>query len=80
MPIIEFLTIVIAVLTAVKASQLGIKRSSSNSILAGVCWGIAQHFNWPVMAVRIIVFAAAAIGGAGAIAYIVLALILPEEN
>lgn len=32
------------------------------------------------MAVRIIVFAAAAIGGAGAIAYIVLALILPEEN
>ena len=55
-------------------------RSRNNRMIAGVCAGFAQHYGWDLNLVRIltalcIVFS----GGAGAIAYIIAWVIIPEE-
>jgi phage shock protein C len=80
MPIFEFLVIVIAVLSAVKAKNMGIKRINNSDFMAGVCGGIAKHFDWPIVAVRILALASCALAGAGAAFYIIFALILPAEG
>ena len=54
-------------------------RSNSNCMLAGVCGGIGEYFNIDPTLVRLgwVVFSAF---GAGVLAYIVAAIIIPKDN
>jgi phage shock protein PspC (stress-responsive transcriptional regulator) len=60
----------------------GIKRSRNNSIIAGVCGGIAEHFGWSVTATRVVYVLASVLSAAfpGIIVYLVLWLVLPRED
>ena len=55
-------------------------RSSSNKMIGGVCAGIANYFGWDVSIVRV-VYTLASIFTAfsGAIVYIILWIIIPEN-
>ena len=54
-------------------------RSDENKMLAGVCGGIAEYFNIDVNIVRICAVLIGCAGGAGVIAYIAAAMLLPER-
>ena len=53
-------------------------RSSTNKTIAGVCGGIAQYLNIDPTIVRVI-WALVCLSGAGLLAYLICALIIPEE-
>lgn len=53
-------------------------RSTSNKIIAGVCAGLAEYINIDPTVVRLI-WALVGLSGAGLIAYLVCALIVPEK-
>jgi len=53
-------------------------RSTSNKIIAGVCAGLAEYINIDPTIVRVI-WALVGLSGAGLIAYLVCALIIPEK-
>jgi phage shock protein C len=55
---------------------------SSNRVIAGVCGGLAEWLGWDIALVRLLylllsIFSA---GFPGVLAYIILWIILPEEN
>mgnify|MGYP002513521742 CR=1 FL=1 len=54
-------------------------RSRSDKKLAGVCGGLAKYLNMDVTVVRLIWALVTVFAGAGLIAYIVCALVIPEE-
>ena len=54
-------------------------RSSYNKMLAGVCGGIGEYFGIDPTIIRII-WVILAFSGVGILAYIVAAIIIPEEN
>ena len=54
-------------------------RSKSNRMIAGVCAGVAEYLNIDPTVIRVI-WALIALGGAGILAYIVCALIIPEKT
>lgn len=54
-------------------------RSRTDKKLCGVCGGLAKYFNMDVTIVRLIAVLLALFVGGGLIAYIVAALIMPEE-
>ncbi len=56
-----------------------LKKSSNDSMLLGVCGGIAEYLGWDTTLVRI-VFVLAAIFGFGSFAlfYLILAVIMPR--
>ena len=54
-------------------------RSRNDSVIAGVCGGIAERFGWDVTLIRIIAIVLALSGGAAIIAYIVAMVIVPKE-
>lgn len=60
-------------------------RSDSESILFGICGGLARHFGWNPMLVRAIVaIAAVSVPGISTLGvivmYIALGLLIPSEN
>ena len=58
-----------------------IYRSTKNRVIAGVCGGIAEYFNLDPTLVRLIVaLLTLASVGTGIVAYIVAALIMPDES
>jgi phage shock protein C len=60
----------------------GIKRSRSNSMIGGVCAGIAQHFGWSVTGTRVAYVLLSIFSAAfpGIIVYLILWLVLPLED
>lgn len=54
-------------------------RSSTDKKIAGVCGGIGEYFGWDPNMVRLIWAIVCCFAGAGVLAYIVAALLLPEE-
>ena len=54
-------------------------KSSTDKKIAGVCGGIAEYFNIDVNLVRICAVLIGFAGGAGVIAYIAAAMLLPEK-
>ena len=60
----------------------GIKRSRSDSMIGGVCAGIAQHFGWSVTATRVAYVLLSIFSAAfpGIIVYLILWLVLPLED
>mgnify|MGYP000960676307 CR=1 FL=1 len=58
-----------------------LKRSSTNKVIAGVCGGVGEYFNIDPVVVRIVwVLLAFMPGGPGFLAYLICALIIPEDD
>ncbi len=55
-------------------------RSRSDRKIAGVCGGIAEHFDIDPVLVRVIAVILLLCGSAGLLAYIVLWILVPEEG
>ncbi len=55
-------------------------RSRTNRQIAGVCGGLGEYLGVDPVLVRVVFVLAALAGGPGLIAYIVLALVMPEEQ
>ena len=53
-------------------------RSSTNSMLTGVCGGIGEYFNIDPTLVRLAWVLFSVLGGAGVLAYIIAAIIIPK--
>ena len=53
-------------------------RNTKNKMIAGVCSGLAEYVNIDPTIVRLI-WALIALGGAGIIAYLIAAIIIPEK-
>ena len=53
-------------------------RNTSNKMVAGVCSGLAEYINIDPTIVRLI-WALIALSGAGLVAYLVAAIIIPEK-
>ena len=54
-------------------------RSRNNKQLAGVCGGLAKYLNMDATIIRLIWALLVICAGAGLLAYIVCALVIPEE-
>lgn len=54
-------------------------RSRNQRMLAGVCGGIAEYFNVDPTLIRLGWVIFGVMGGAGLLAYIIAALIIPQE-
>ena len=55
-------------------------RSSRNKMISGVCGGIAEYFGIDPTLVRLGVVLLTALGGAGVLAYIILAIVVPSDE
>ncbi len=60
-------------------SDKKLKRSRTNRQLCGVCGGLAEYLNMDVSLVRLLWVLFVICGGSGIIAYILAAIIIPEE-
>lgn len=54
-------------------------KSSTDKKLCGVCGGIAEYFNIDSTIVRLALVLFCFAGGSGILAYIIAALVMPEE-
>jgi phage shock protein C len=55
-------------------------RSRSDRKIAGVCGGIAEHFDIDPVLVRVLAVILLLCGSAGLLAYIILWILVPEEG
>lgn len=55
-------------------------RKTQNEQIAGVCAGLADYFNLDVTVVRLIFVLMAIFGGPGLLLYIILWVIMPEDE
>ncbi len=63
------------------AGTTGIRRSTSNAMLGGVCAGFAEHFGWSVTGTRVAYVLLSVLSAAfpGIVVYLVLWLVLPRD-
>ena len=54
-------------------------RSLDNRMVCGVCGGIGNYFNIDPTLIRLVWVLASFVGGGGLLAYIIAAIIIPEE-
>ena len=54
-------------------------KSNKNKVLCGVCGGIAEYFNVDPSLVRLGWIVFCALGGSGLLAYIIAAVIIPND-
>ena len=54
-------------------------KSNKNKVLCGVCCGIAEYFNVDPTLVRLGWIVFCALGGSGLLAYIIAAVIIPND-
>lgn len=59
--------------------QKKLYRSLDNRMICGVCGGIGSYFNIDPTLIRLIWVLASLFGGSGLLAYIIAAIIIPEE-
>jgi phage shock protein PspC (stress-responsive transcriptional regulator) len=72
------LLIVVCALLAGWLKKRGVRRSG-DSILGGVCAGLANHFGWDVKVTRIVSFALVLFTGVPLVFYIIACIVLPKE-
>ncbi len=60
-------------------SSVKLHRSKTDRKIAGVCGGLAEHFNTDPLLVRILFFVFALCASVGIWAYLLLWLLVPEE-
>jgi phage shock protein C len=63
-------------------NQGGIKRSRHESMIGGVCAGIARHFGWSITGTRVayVVLSLFSAAFPGILVYLILWLVLPAED
>ncbi len=54
-------------------------KSNSNKMICGVCGGIGEYFNIDPSLVRLAWILFSCLGGSGILAYIIVAIVLPNE-
>ena len=54
-------------------------KSTKNKMIDGVCGGVAEYFNVDPTLVRLGLILFCAMGGAGILAYIVMAIVVPRN-
>jgi phage shock protein C len=54
-------------------------RSRTNRQLAGVCGGLAEHFNVDATLLRVLFVVLAVLGGSGIVIYVAMWIIVPQE-
>ena len=54
-------------------------KSSKNKMIDGVCAGVAEYFNIDPTLVRLGLVLFGAMGGAGILAYIIMAIVMPRN-
>jgi phage shock protein C len=54
-------------------------RSKTNRQLAGVCGGLAEHFNLDATLIRVLFVVLAVLGGSGLVLYVAMWIIIPNE-
>ena len=54
-------------------------KSNKNKMLAGVCGGIAEYFNLDPTLIRLGWLVFSALGGSGILAYIIAAIVIPQN-
>lgn len=54
-------------------------KSKVNKMIAGVCGGIAEYFNVDPTIVRLAWVVFTCLGGSGLIAYVIAAIIIPQQ-
>jgi phage shock protein C len=54
-------------------------RSKTNRQMAGVCGGLAQHFNVDATLIRVLFVLLAVLGGSGLVLYVAMWIIVPKE-
>lgn len=57
-----------------------LKRSNTNKQVAGVCGGLGEYLNIDPTLIRIFFVLATLAGGPGLLLYIILWVVMPEEN
>ncbi len=55
-------------------------KSDENRVLCGVCGGIGEYFNIDPVVIRLIWVIFSLMGGAGILAYIIAAIIIPART
>lgn len=62
------------------AGSGGVKRSSHNAMIGGVCAGFAEHFGWSITGTRVVYVLLSILSAAfpGILVYIILWLLLPK--
>lgn len=55
-------------------------KSADDKVLAGVCGGIGEYFGVDPVIIRLLVVVFTLMGGAGLIAYIIAAIIIPDNR
>lgn len=55
-------------------------RSKTNRQVAGVCGGLAQHFNVDATLIRVLFVLLAVLGGSGLVLYVAMWIIIPKEG
>ncbi len=55
-------------------------RSKNDKMIAGVCGGLARYFNIDPAIVRLLFVLAVVLGGASPLIYLVLWIVMPEEQ
>ena len=58
--------------------QKRLYKSASNRMIFGVCGGIGEYFNIDPTIVRLVAVVFGCMGGAGLLAYIIAAIVIPE--
>jgi phage shock protein C len=54
-------------------------RSKTNRQVAGVCGGLAEHFNVDATLFRVLFVVLAVLGGSGLLLYVAMWIIIPKE-
>ena len=54
-------------------------RSRTNRQVAGVCGGLAEHFNLDATLLRVLFVVLAVLGGSGIVIYVAMWIIVPQE-
>ncbi len=55
-------------------------KSNSNRVICGVCGGIGEYFEVDPTLIRLLWVIFSMMGGSGVLAYIIAAIIIPENN
>lgn len=72
--------IIIGIIAAIALKNAGVSRTKSSDGLAGICSGIAEHYDLSVAGVRVLWVIWSLFLGGGVITYIVLWCILPQRK
>ena len=62
------------------AEEKKLRRSVDDRVIAGVCGGLAKHFDIDPVVVRVVFALLLVFAGGGLLAYLVLWIVMPEES